>query len=111
MTFQVPWKLVLMSAVVGILAPIALGGLAFAEEPHFDAVGVYFAPARLTIFVVGPLIPSRLVYWLVPDGDAPAGLFLTLVSAILFWSILFGAIYFTWATSKRRRAAPTSVKS
>ena len=68
MTFQVPWKLVLISAVVGILAAIALGGLAFAAAPHFDAVGVYFAPARLTIFVVEPLIPSRLMYWLVPDG-------------------------------------------
>lgn len=54
MTFQVPWKLVLISAVVGILAAIALGGLAFAAEPHFDAVGVYFAPARLTILSSSP---------------------------------------------------------
>ena len=111
MTFQVPWKLVLMSAVVGILAAIALSGLAFAAEPLFDAVGVYFAPARLTIFVVGPLIPSRLMDWLVPDGGASAGLFLILVSAIFFWSVFFSAIYFTWARSKRRRSAPTSVNS
>jgi|HubBroStandDraft_2_1064218.scaffolds.fasta_scaffold158888_1 hypothetical protein len=73
MTFQVPWKLVLISAVVGILAAIALGGVAFAAAPHFDAVSVYFAPARLTIFVVEPLIPSRLMYWLVPDGGAVSG--------------------------------------
>ena len=111
MTFQVPWKLVLLSAVVGILAAIALGGLAFAAEPHFDAVGVYFAPARLTIFVVEPLIPSRLMYWLVPDGGASAGLFLILASAILFWSVFFGAIYFTWSRSKWVRAVATSVNS
>jgi hypothetical protein len=111
MTFQVPWKFVLISAVVGIFAAIALGGLAFAAEPHFDAVGVYFSPARLTIFVVEPLIPSRLMYWLLPDGGAPAGLFLILVSAILFWSIFFGAIYFTWARSKRGRAAAASSNS
>ena len=111
MTFQVPWKLVLISAVVGILAAIALGGLAFAAEPHFDAVGVYLAPARLTIFVVEPLIPSRLMYWFVPDGGAPAGLFLILVSAILFWSVFFGAIYFTWSRSKWVRAVATSVNS
>jgi hypothetical protein len=111
MTLQVSWKSVLLSAVVGILAAIALGGLAFAAESYFDAEGVYFAPARLTIFVVEPLIPSSLMHWLVPDGGAPAGLFLILVSAILFWSIFFGAIYFTWAMSKRRRAALTSVNS
>ena len=111
MTFHAPSKLVLTSGVVGILAAIALGGIAFAAEPIFDTVRAYFAPARLTIFVVGPLIPSRLMDWLIPDGGGPAGVLLILVSAILFWSIFFGAIYFTWARSKRRRAAPTSVNS
>lgn len=104
MKFVASPRLFLKSAALGILAAIALGGLAFAAEPLFDAVGVYIAPARLTIFVVEPLIPSRLMYWLIPDGGAPAGLFLILVSAILFWGILFGAIYFTWATARRRRS-------
>jgi hypothetical protein len=111
MAFQVPWRSVLMSAVLGILAAITLGGLAFAAEPLFDAVGVYLAPARLTIFVVEPLIPSRLIYWLIPDGGAPAGFFLIVVSAILFWSIFFGAIYFAWTASKRSRAIATIVNS
>ena len=106
MKFPVPPKLFFRSVGVGILAAIALGALAFAAAPFFDAVAVYIAPAIFVAPVIGAVIPSRLVYWLIPDGGAAAGMLLILFSAVLFWSIFFGAIYFVWAASKRRRAIP-----
>ena len=91
------------SAAVGIVAAIALGILAFALAPFFDAVGVYITPAGLLVQVIGPLIPSTVVYWLVPGGGAPAGLLLILVCTLLFWTIVFGGTHFAWASLKRRR--------
>ena len=89
MAFEAPWKLFFKSAGVGILFAIALGVLAFSAAPFFDAVGMYFAPARLIAPVMMPIIPSRLIYWLVPDGGPPAAILLILVSATSFWSVLF----------------------
>jgi hypothetical protein len=86
-------------------AAIAAGALAFAAGHLFDAVGIYVAPAGFFLPVMQRVISSKLVYWLVPDGGAPAGLLLILVIAIMFWSIVFGATYFAWATLRRDRTA------
>jgi hypothetical protein len=102
MTLPIQSKLVLRSACFGIVAAIALGAVAFAVAPLFDGVAVYSAPARLVVPIIGPAIPSRLIYWLIPDGGAPAGILLILISAVLFWSTLFGATYFAFARSKSR---------
>jgi hypothetical protein len=104
MTFPIKSKLVLRSACFGIVAAIALGAVAFAAAPLFDGVAVFSAPARLVVPIIGPVIPSRLIYWLIPEGGAPAGILLILIAAVLFWSTLFGATYFAFAISKRRRA-------
>lgn len=109
MKFPAPLKLFFSSAGVGIIAAIALGAVAFAVAPFFDAVGVYLMPARLVGPVLGPIIPLRLAYWLVPEGGAPAGFLLILVSAILFWTTCFGAIYFAWAMSRERQAARETI--
>ena len=58
-------KLFFSSVGVGIVAAVALGAIAFALSPLFDAVGVYIMPARLMVPVLGPIVPSRLTYWLV----------------------------------------------
>jgi hypothetical protein len=97
-------KLFLLSAGAGTIGAIALGVIAYALAPLFDAVGMYIMPARLLVPVVGRIIPSRLMYQLVPDGGAAAGLLLILASAVLFWTVSFGAIYFAWATSRRKQA-------
>jgi hypothetical protein len=60
-------------------AAIAIGALAFALAPFFDAVGVYIVPAGLLLPVIGRLIPSKMAYWLSPDGGPAAGVFLILV--------------------------------
>jgi hypothetical protein len=108
MAFHCPPNLLFKSLGVGILGSIALGGLSFGAASVFDAVSVYIAPARLIIPITVTAFPPRLMDWLIPDGGPPAGIFLILVSAVLFWSILIGAIYFAWGISKPRRASPVT---
>lgn len=104
-------KLFLSSVGVGIIAAVALGAVAFALSPFFDAVGLYIMPARLMVPVLGPIVPSRLTYWLAADGGAAAGVLLIIASVILFWTVCFGGLYFAWATSRHRRAAPETIAS
>ena len=101
---ELPVNLFLKSAVVGTVAAVAVGVLAFALGPFFDAVGAYIGPAVLLLPVLGTVIPSRAVYWLTPNGGAAAGLLLILVCTLLFWTVVFGASYFAWAKLKHRRA-------
>jgi hypothetical protein len=104
-TPHVPLKLLFRSVAIGVVGAVASGALAFAAAPLFDAVGMYLTPARLFLPAMVRFIPSKLVYWLVPDGGAPAGVLLILVSAALFWAIIFGVTYFACAKLGRRRAA------
>jgi hypothetical protein len=97
--FPIPLNLFFSSVGVGIIAAVALGAGAFALSPFFDAIGVYIVPARFIVSVLGPIVPSRLTDWWVPDGGAAAGVLLILASAVLFWAICFGALYCAWATS------------
>ena len=110
MDFRVHVTVLLRSVGVGIMAAIALAALAFAAASFLDidAVGVYVAPARLVLPVLGRIIPSGWVYGLVPSGGAAAGVLLILASAVVPWTVFFGAIYFAWAASKRRRATAAS---
>lgn len=109
MKFPASLKLFFSSVGVGIIAAAVLGAVAFALSPFFDAVVVYITPARLLVPVLGPIITPKLVYWLVPDGGPAAGVLLIFASAVLFWTICFGALYFAWATSRRRRATPETI--
>jgi hypothetical protein len=93
------------SVAVGVVAAIAVGVLAFALAPFFDAVGMYVAPAGLFIPVLGRIIPTAVVYKLIPDGGPVAGVFLILASTLLFWTFILGALYFGWITLRRRRSA------
>jgi hypothetical protein len=97
-------KMFFRSVAVGIVLALALGALAFALARFFDAVGVYITPATLLEPVIEPLIPSAVVYWLVPDGGAPAALLLILVCTLLFWTTVFGVAHFAWASLRCRRA-------
>ena len=73
------------SAIVGVFLAIAGFVLTFALAPFFgSAVLAYVAPAGMLVPVIGPLIPSKVVYWLVPDGGAPAGALLVGVCALFF---------------------------
>jgi hypothetical protein len=91
------------SAIVGMLLALAVGALAFALAPFFDAVGLYITPAKILAPIVGPLIPSTVIYRLVPDGGAPAGILLILICTVCFWTIVFGVTHFVWLSMRRRR--------
>jgi hypothetical protein len=77
---------ILKSAVIGMIGAIGAGTLAIALQA-FDA---YARPGE-TFF---PLIPERLVFWVVPEGGPAATVLLLLVSATFFWSIFFGMAHF-----------------
>ena len=90
------------SAIVGVFLAIAGFVLTFALAPFFgSAVLAYVAPAGMLVPVIGPLIPSKVVYWLVPDGGAPAGALLVGVCALFFWTIVFGVAHFAWVSLRR----------
>src|SRR5882672_4116715 len=101
-------KMLMRSSVVGMIAAIAFGILAFALAPLFDAVGMYVMPSGILISVVGPLIdrliPPKVMDWFIPDGGAAAGVLLISVCTLLFWTIVYGVTYFVSATMRRRRA-------
>jgi hypothetical protein len=89
------------SAVVGMVLAIAVGLLAFALSPFFDAIGVYVMPAEMLAPVIGPLLASTVMYWLVPDGGVPASVLLIVISAFFFWTIVFGVAHFAWPSLRR----------
>jgi hypothetical protein len=86
-----------------MLLSVGLGTLTFALGRFFDAFGIYLAPAGKVIVVVGPIIPDSVVYWLIPNGGAPAGVLLVVISAMFFWTVLFGGVHFAWTSLGRRR--------
>jgi hypothetical protein len=88
--------LVLRSIAIGVLAAIALAVLSFGAASlfHLDAVGLYIAPANLVLPLLRGILPSGWAYAVVPSGGPAAGVLLILVSAILPWTLFFGAIYF-----------------
>jgi len=91
------------SAVIGAVLAIAGFALAFALAPFFAAVILYITPAAILVPVIGSLIPSKVVYWLVPDDGASAGLLLIMISAFFFWTIVFGVVHFAWLSLRQRR--------
>ena len=98
--------LVLRSIAIGVLAAIALAVLSFGAASlfHLDAVSLYIAPANLVLPLLGGILPSGWAYAVVPSGGPAAGVLLIVVSSILSWTLFFGAIYFAWAASRRKRA-------
>ena len=91
------------SAVIGAALAIAGFALAFALAPFFDAVILYITPAAILVPVIGSLIPSKVVYWLIPDGGGPAGVLLIMISAFFFWTMVFGVAHFAWLSLRQRR--------
>lgn len=101
-----------MSAVVGLAMAIATGFVSFALSPFFDAVGgAYILPAQMLIPLIEPLIPTTLVYWVVPDGGAPAGMLLIVFCVVLFWTLAFGVLYLVWRSLRVKDSSVFGVNS
>jgi hypothetical protein len=105
-----PMNLFFKSAVVGTVAAIAVGGLAFALGPFFDALGAYIEPAGFLLPAIGRAIPMRAVDWLIPNGGAAAGVLFILVCTLVFWTAVFGATYFAWTKMRQRRAVQQTMR-
>jgi hypothetical protein len=93
---------ILRSTIIGLVFAILGFVVTFALARFFDtAFLAYVAPAGILVRLIGPLIPWKAVYWLVPDGGASAGVLLIGVSALFFWTIVFGVCHFAWVRLKR----------
>jgi hypothetical protein len=98
-------KTFLKATAVGIVGALCLGALAFALAPFFDAVVLYVSPARFILPATARIARAELVASMLGDGP-PAGVFLILASAILFWALLFGIFYLAWAVRRRSGTNP-----
>jgi hypothetical protein len=99
-------NLIFKSAVVGTVAAIATGVLAFALARFFDALGAYMKPAAFLMPVIGRLIPSRALDRVIPDGGPAAGVLVMMVCTLLFWAFIFGGSYFAWTKHRRGMQQP-----
>lgn len=96
------------SVAVGVACAIGLGVLAFALAPFFDAVGVYIVPFDLFAPVIDRVVPEALINIvdrLMPVDGPAAGVGLIVGSTLLFWTVIFSAIYFVWSKLKCRQSA------
>ena len=100
---------------VGAVCAIALGVLAFALNAfsdavgaYIDAVGVYIAPLALFAPVIDRLVPEaviNIVDRLMPVDGPKAGVGLIVGGTLVFWTVIFSAIYFVWLKLRRRQSA------
>ena len=93
-------RMVLWLALLGIGVSAATGLLILRTLPQSWAAAVYLWPGNLAAPILGKIIPTAAVYWLVPEGGAPAYLLLILVGAFASWAALFTlvalAVHRTW---------------
>ena len=107
---ELPVNLFFKSVVVGTVAAIAAGVLAFTLTPFFDAVGAYMGPAAFLMPVIGTVIPSRALDWVIPNGGPAGGVLLMMVCTLLFWAVIFGGSYFAWTKLKHKRGTPQPLR-
>ena len=84
-------RITLWLLFLGICASSALGLLAFTVFPHSLATTFYLWPGFQAAPILATIIPTTVVYWLVPDGGGLAFVLLTFISAFTFWAMLFAA--------------------
>ena len=83
----------LKSLTVGTVASLCLGGLVFILAPKTALVNAYLVPGVVIGGSLTRVIPTRLVYWIAPDGGPEAFLAVALTCAVIFWSLVFGVSY------------------
>ena len=84
----------LLLALIGMCFSAAIGAVALAILPPGWAWTAYMWPGIQTAPVLVHITPTAMVYWLVPEGGAPAYLLLVLTGAFLAWSVLFALAAF-----------------
>jgi hypothetical protein len=76
----------------GALLAVIVGVLVFVVASRTHVVTAYLLPGVAIAFVLSPVIPTKVVYWLDPEGGPPAFLMLAMTCAFLFWTLVFAGI-------------------
>lgn len=100
-------KILRRSVVVGVIAAVALGVLAYALTPFFDAVFIYIAPFSLFAPILDKILRTALINGLIhllPVDGPEAGVGLILGTVLGFWTAIFGAVHLAWVAVIRKRA-------
>lgn len=80
----------------GALFAAVVGMLAFVLAPRTHVVTAYLLPGMAIAGVLSPVIPTKVVYWLDPEGGPSAFLALTMTCAFVFWALVFAGILRWW---------------
>ena len=104
------------SAAFGAVASIAVAAFVFLLAPKTHFVTMYLAPGLAVggSLSQAALIPTRLVYSLVPEGGPNAFLLIVVVCSFFFWSVAFAVAYRYLVRRKEgtpRKRGPTSLTS
>jgi hypothetical protein len=90
-------------ALVGVPFALLFGLLVFVLGAKTHFVTAYLAPGFLVGGLLSPAIPSKIVYWVEPNGGPTAFLLLAAICSVAFWSTLFGAVFYRRRSRQGRR--------
>ena len=85
-------RVVWILALLGIGLSAVVGLLVLRTLPQSSASAVYLWPGSYAAPILGKITPTAAVYWLVPEGGAPAYFLLVLVGAFVSWAALFALL-------------------
>ncbi len=91
-------RLFLKSVLFGIVIALLLFVVAYILLPQTWITQAYLSPGLILGTIFLPVIPTKLVYWLVPEGGGPAFVLIGFVGAVLFWFLLFAILHYLWRT-------------
>ena len=86
--FRVDW----LSVLAGILLAGGFLAAAFSCFPRTWVVDLYLWPGAKLAPLLSEVVPSTVMYWLVPEGGAPAYLLLVLVASFFSWAALLALL-------------------
>lgn len=96
-------RLIVRVSLWSIGLSVAFGAAAFTLAPNTWVVSVYLWPGTYVGAALARLVSSSLMYFVVPEGGAPAFLLLVLIGAFVSWTILFAACQTLWSRYKQSR--------
>lgn len=77
--------------MVAALIAFGFGAICFFLLPPMAKV--YLWPGMYIGSAAARIIPSQVIYALVPDGGGPAFVLIAATSSIIFWTCLFAGLY------------------
>ena len=81
------------SLLFGALLATVFGLLVFVLAPRTHAVTAYLVPGIAIAGALSFIVPTKVVYWLDPEGGPPAFLVIAIACAFGFWTLVFGMIH------------------